>query len=104
MSGKAAIVHRNFLRSWLVKFLCKPREVEDHREIVAALNIGTDSMTHVILGRIRNPFIDEMCLNKGLIGEPVIFQDKFDKDAKRASIVGEGATHHERTLYWILGK
>ena len=61
-------------------------------------------MTHVILGRIRNPFIDEMCLNKGLIGEPVIFQDKMYKEAKRASIVGEGATHQERTLYWILGK
>jgi hypothetical protein len=45
-----------------------------------------------------------MCLNKGIIGEPVIFQDKMDKEAKRASIVGEGATHHERTLYWILGK
>ena len=78
--------------------------MDDRREIVAALDIGADSMTHVILGRIRNPFIDEMCLNKGLIGEPVIFQDKFDKEAKRASIVGEGATHHERTLYWILGK
>jgi hypothetical protein len=72
--------------------------VEDHREIVAASDIGIDTMTHVILGRIRMPFIDEMCLNKGLIGEPVIFQDKMDKEAKRASIVGGGATHQERTL------
>ncbi len=71
--------------------------MEDRREIVAALDIGADSMTHVILGRIRNSFIDKMCLNKGLIGEPVIFQDKMDKEAKRTSIVGEGATHHERT-------
>jgi hypothetical protein len=81
--------------------------VEDRRDIVAALDIGADSMTHVILGRIRNPFIDEMCLNKGLIGEPVIFQDNMEKEAnlaKRASIVGKGATHQERTLYWMLGK
>ncbi len=46
----------------------------------------------------------------------VLFQDKMDKEAKRTSIVGEGAlvqpiwrgycsaTHRERTLYWILGK
>ncbi len=28
----------------------------------------------------------------------------MDKEAKRTSPVGEGATHRERTLYWILGK
>jgi hypothetical protein len=44
-------------------------------------------------------FIDEMCLDKGLKGEPVIFQDKMEKEAKRTSLVGEGATQWERTLY-----
>jgi hypothetical protein len=34
----------------------------------------------------------------------VIFQNKMDKEAKRTSLVGEGANHRERTLYWILGK
>ncbi len=103
-SGKAAIVHHNYLRTWLIKFFCKPREVGDRREIVAASGIGIDSMTHVILGRIRMPFIDKMCLNKGLMGPPVIFQDKMDKEAKQASIVGEGATHQERMLHSILDK
>ena len=28
----------------------------------------------------------------------------MDKEAKRTSLVGEGASHRERTLYWILGK
>ena len=36
MLGKAAIVHRNYLRTWLIKFFCKPREVEDQKDIVAA--------------------------------------------------------------------
>jgi hypothetical protein len=36
MSGKAAIVHRTYLRTWLIKSFCKPREVEDCKEIDAA--------------------------------------------------------------------
>jgi hypothetical protein len=42
MSGKAAIVHhdRNYLRTWLIKFFCKPREVEDRKEIFAAYGLG----------------------------------------------------------------
>ncbi len=80
MSGKAAIVHRNYLHTWLIKFFCKPREVEDHKEIIQPW----------ILDNASHHF--------------VIFQDKMDKEAKRTSLVGEGATHQERTLYWILGK
>jgi hypothetical protein len=34
----------------------------------------------------------------------VIFQNKKDKEAKRTSLAGGGATHRERTMYWILGK
>jgi hypothetical protein len=49
MSGKAAIVHHNYLRTWLIKFLCKPREVEDRKEIVAATGLGFSIMPHIIL-------------------------------------------------------
>ena len=87
-----------------MKFFCKPRNVEDRREVVAASGLGIDMMTHVILSRKCVPLIDEMCLDKGLMGEPVIFQDKMGKEARRVSIVGEGATSRERTLYLILGK
>ena len=98
MSGKAAIVHRNYRRTWLIKFFCETREVEDRKEIVAASGLGISTLTHIILSRLRVTFIDEMCSDKGLIGEPVIFQDKMDKKAKRTSLVGEGATHREMTL------
>jgi hypothetical protein len=104
VSGKTAIVHRKYLRTLLIKFFCKPSEVEDRKELVAASGLGDSTMTHVILARRRVTFIDDMGLNKGLIGEPLIFQDKVDEEAKRTSIVGEGATHRERKLYWILGK
>ncbi len=74
MSGKAAIVHSNYLCTWLIKFFCKPHEVEDHKEIIWLW----------ILDNVSHHF--------------VIFQDKMDKEAKRTSLVGEGATHRERTL------
>ena len=49
MSGKAAIVHHNYLRTWLIKFFCKPREVEDRKEIVVAFCLGFWIMPHIIL-------------------------------------------------------
>ncbi len=49
MSGKAAIVHHNYLRTWLIKFFCKLREVEDCKEIVTA----SDSCRYSARVRIR---------------------------------------------------
>ena len=49
MSGKAAIVHRNYLRTWFIKFFCKPREVEDRKEIVVAFCLGFWILPHIIL-------------------------------------------------------
>jgi hypothetical protein len=49
MSGKAAIVHSNYLRTWLIKFFCEPREVEDCKEIVEASGLGLSIMPHIIL-------------------------------------------------------
>jgi hypothetical protein len=77
MSGKAAIAHHNYLHTWLIKFFCKPRQVEDQKDIVAAADLAFSIMPHIIL---------------------YFFQDKMDKEAKRTSIVGKGATHLERML------
>ncbi len=49
MSGKAAIVHSNYLRTWLIKSYCKPREVEDCKQIVAASGLGFSITPHIIL-------------------------------------------------------
>jgi hypothetical protein len=49
MSGKAAIVHHNYLRTWLIKFFCKHSEVEDRKEIVAASDLGFSITPHIIL-------------------------------------------------------
>jgi hypothetical protein len=45
-----------------------------------------------------------LCAERGIISEPVIFQNKDDKETKKTSIVGEGASDEERAMYWILGK
>ncbi len=104
MSGKATIVHRNDLRNSLKKFFCMTREVHDRKELVAANSLGISKMTDIVLSRTRLPYLDELCVEKGLVGEPLIFQGKDDKEAKRISILGEGANDKERAMYWILGK
>ena len=59
-------------------------------------------MTDIILSRHRLPFLDQLCENKGIIGEPVIFQTKDNKEKKVTSILGEGVNENERAMYWIL--
>ena len=104
MSGKANIVHHKDVQSGLIKLLCMPSAAEDRPEIFAAASLGISNLTDIILSRQRLPYLDELCLAKGVGGEPVIFQTKDDKDKKRASIVGEGTNDKERALYWILSE
>ncbi len=49
MSGKAAILHRKYLCTWLIKSFWKPREVVDCKEIVAASGLGFSIMIHIIV-------------------------------------------------------
>ena len=48
-------------------------------------------------------YLDELCDAKGIVGEPVIFQTKDDRDKKKASILGDGSHEIEKAFYWILG-
>ena len=61
-------------------------------------------MTDIILSRHRLPFLDQLCEDKGIIGEPIIFQTKDNKEKKVTSILGEGGNENERAMYWILGE
>ncbi len=38
-------------------------------------------MSDIILSRARLPFLETLCVAKGIISEPVIFQGKDEKDA-----------------------
>jgi hypothetical protein len=49
MSGKAAIVYHNYLRTWLIKSVCKPHEVVDCKKIVAASGLESSIMPHILL-------------------------------------------------------
>ena len=59
-------------------------------------------MTDIILSRHRLPFLDQLCENKGIIGEPDIFQTKDNKEKKVTSILGESVNENERAMYWTL--
>ena len=78
--------------------------MEMRPQIVALVGLGIKDLTHVFISRDSIRFIDEMCIEKGIVGKPVIFQTKEDKDAKMTSIVGTGATVHEKALRWIIGE
>ena len=104
LSGKTANVHSNDLRSSPMKLLCSPREVSDRKELVAAINLGVPKMSDIVLSRARLPFLESLCVEKGIISEPVIFQGKDEMEAKKSSIVGECASDEERAMHWILGK
>ena len=88
LSDKTANVHRNDLRNSLKKLLCCPREVSDRKKLVAAINLRVPKMSDIVLSRARLPFLESLCVRKGIISEPVLFQGKDDKEAKKSSILG----------------
>ena len=59
-------------------------------------------MTDIILSRHRLPFLDQLCKDKGIIVEPVIFQTKDNKEKKVTSILGKGVNENGHAMYWIL--
>ena len=73
-------------------------------QLVAATGQGISKMTDIILSHKRLPYLNELCEAKGVVGEPVIFQTHEDVKARKISIVGAGATVHEKALRWILGE
>ena len=104
MAGKATITHRKDMHNAMIVLCTRSRETEMRPQIVALVGLGIRQLTHVFISRASIRFIDEMCIEKGIVGNPVIFQTKEHKDAKMTSIVGTGATAHEKALRWIIGE
>jgi hypothetical protein len=73
-------------------------------KMVVLRSFGVEDLAHVLLSRDTVPFIDAMCVEKGIVGEPVIFQTQGEQRAKKTSIVGTGVTEHEKALQWIIGE
>jgi hypothetical protein len=72
--------------------------------MVALRSFGVEDLARLLLSRDTVPFIDAMCVEKGIVVEPVIFQTQGEQKAKKTSIVGTGATEHEKALRWIIGE
>ncbi len=94
------------MRDLIIALLCKPRENESRRQIIALKSLGTTvaSITNVVLSRARLQFLDELCKELGLSNEPVIFQTEADVKAKKNSALGKGQHSAEVALRWILGE
>jgi hypothetical protein len=94
------------MREQMIALLCKPREIESRRQIVALRSLGKTvaSITDVVLSRASLKFLDEYCTELGLGNDPIIFQTEADHKAKKNSILGEGQHPAEVGLWWILGE
>ena len=80
------------MRDQMIALLCKPREIENRRQIVALKLLGktVESLTDVVLSRARLQFLDQWCKELILSNGPVIFQTEADVKAKKNSVLGKG--------------
>ena len=104
VAGKAIVVHCKDMHNALISLLTGVREVENRKQIVAASDLGFTDLTRKIISRETLTWLDAMCVEKGIVGDPVIFQTHEDKKAKKISMVGTGATAPEKALLWIIGE
>ena len=92
------------MRKDLIALLCKKREVQSRRQIVALTALGSRSLSDIVISRSALPFLDAFCKREGIVDEPVIFQTSDDLKARRQSVVGKGVQHEEVALWWIFGE
>ena len=94
------------MREVMIRLLCRPREIDSRRELVAvqALAGHVTSVTDVVLSRSTLTFLDKFCKDLGVVNEPVIFQTEDDFKAKRSSILGKGVHPAETAMWWIVGE
>jgi hypothetical protein len=96
------------MRDQMIALLCKPREIENRRQIVALKSLGTTvasiTQADVVLSRASLKFLDDYCKELGVGNEPVIFQTEADHQAKKTSILGKGQHPAKNGLWWILGE
>ena len=98
MAGQATVVHRRDMQKAMIDLCCRPRDIEMRAKIVALRSFGVEVLDHALLSCGTVPFINAMCVEKGIVGEPVTFQTQGEQKAKKTSIVGAGATEHEKAL------
>ncbi len=74
MSGKATVVHRRDMQKAIIDLCCRPLDIEMRAQMVALRSFGVEGLDHVLLSRNTVPFINAMCVEKGIVGDPAIFQ------------------------------
>ena len=66
------------MRKDLIALLCKKREVQSRRQIVALTALGPRNLGDIVISRSALPFLDDFCKRVGIVDEPVIFQTSED--------------------------
>jgi hypothetical protein len=104
-AGSAHQQHHKDMRQQMIALLCRPREIESRRQMVAlqALESTVTSITDVVLSRASLKFLDDYCTELGLGNDPVIFRLMRTKPRKN-SILGRGQHPAEVAMWWIVGE
>ncbi len=81
------------MREQMIALLCKPREIESSRQIVAFKCLGSTvaSITDIVLSRASLKFLEVYCTELGLGNDPEFFETEADQ------IV---TTKPRKTLFW----
>ena len=74
MTGKATVTDRKDMRIAMIDLCCKPREIEMRPQTVALVGLGIREFAHVFLSRASIGFIDEMCIQKGIVESLLFFR------------------------------
>ena len=72
------ITHCKEMHNAKIVLCTRSREMEMRQQIVVLVGLGIKDLTHVFISRDSIRFIDEMCIEKGIVGKPIIFQTKED--------------------------
>ena len=71
------------MRKDLIALLCKKREVQSRRQIVALTALGTGSLGDIVISLSALPFLDGFRKRVGIVDELVIFQTSENFRARK---------------------
>jgi hypothetical protein len=86
MAGKATVVHRRDMQKAIINLCCKPQGIEMRDQMFALRSFGVEDLAHVLLSRDIVPFIDAMCVDMGIVGEPVFFRHNESRKQGRPAL------------------
>jgi hypothetical protein len=88
MAGKATVFHRRDMQKAMIDLCCRPRGIEMRDQMVALRSFGVEDSAHVLLSRDTVPFINAICVEKGIVESLLFFRHKESRKQGRPALWG----------------